>query len=424
MKCLLPSLLLAIGFFGTVPTACATAVPPVELETVQSGFDSPVAVRHPGDGSDRLFVVEQDGRIELIQSNGTVATTPFLDLSDDTGSGLTNQSGERGLLGLAFHPQFAANQLFFVNYTNTSGDTVIAQYSTMAGTMMMGDPDQADPASATILLTIGQDFSNHNGGDIHFGPDGYLYIGMGDGGSGGDPNNRAQQADSLLGKMLRIDVDNPGANATGGCGPVGNYGIPPDNPFIGDNGTCSETAVFGLRNPFRFSFDSLTGDLFIGDVGQRRVEEVDFLAAADLSSGPNFGWDCREGNTDYPLVSSDPGFPDGDAPECAALEPSGTLIDPILVYDSFPSRCSVSGGYRYRGPFNALQGIYFFSDFCTGEIFAGTESSGTWGFVVVSNIGGVPGFGEDENGDVFVIEYGSGTIYRLTTPTLFLSGFE
>ena len=389
--------------------------PDLQLELVAGGFSQPVAVRAAGDGSNRLFVVEQDGLIRILRGDGSIDGTPFLDLSVETGSGLTNSSGERGLLGLAFHPDYASNGLFYVNYTDLpGGNTVIARYQ------VSGDADVADAGSRQVVMTIAQDFGNHNGGDIHFGPDGYLYIGMGDGGSGGDPNSRAQDPGELLGKLLRIDVDNPGANPAGACGDVANYGIPADNPFTGDAGTCSEITAFGLRNPFRFSFDAMTGDLFIGDVGQNRVEEIDFLAAADLTSGANFGWDCREGDTDYPM-SGDPG---DDSPLCDALELGGTLIDPIIAYDSFPSRCSVSGGYRYRGPVGAFQGLYFFGDFCTGEVFAASEDGGAWPFAVVADLSNVSAFGEGAAGELYVVDYGAGEILLITEPVIFRSSFE
>ena len=231
----------------------------IKAEPVITGLSSPVGITHAGDGSGRLFIVLQGGRI-VIFDGVKILSSPFLDITSVVSSG-----GERGLLGLAFHPNYVGNGSFYVNYTNTAGDTVIARYSVSA------NPNQADPTSADILLTIPQPFSNHNGGQLHFGPDGYLYIGIGDGGSGGDPQNNGQHLGTLLGKILRIDVDK---------GPP--YAIPPDNPFFGPgDGALDEIWAWGLRNPWRFSFDRLTGDMFIGDVGQNSWEEVARITAGD-----------------------------------------------------------------------------------------------------------------------------------------------
>ncbi|MDX1569928.1 MAG: PQQ-dependent sugar dehydrogenase [Xanthomonadales bacterium] len=396
--------------------AAATAPAQIqpELVPVASGFDRPVAVRHAPADASRAFVVEQGGLIHVLNADGSVNPEPFLDLSDRTAA-----EGERGLLGLAFHPDYATNGRLFVNYTDNPGPT---SFSTVieAFNVDPADESRADRASGAVVLSIPQDFENHNGGDLHFGPDGMLYIGMGDGGGfTGDPNDRAQDPGSLLGKLLRIDVDNPGANPSGACGGAVAYGIPADNPFRADPATCSEIAALGLRNPYRFSFDRSSGDLFIGDVGQGRVEEVDFLPAADLTAGANFGWDCREGDTDYPL-SGDPG---DDAAACEELELDGSLLDPILVYDSFPSRCSVTGGFRHRGPESRLDGVYFFGDFCTGELFAAAEGGGTWSFQVVGRTGNISGFGEGLEGELYVVSYG-GTIERISDPAIFRSGFE
>lgn len=382
------------------------------LERIAGGLDRPLAARHAGDGSGRLFVVQQSGLIRIIDRFGRLAPTPFLDLSPETGLGLTTcgtttaNCGERGLLGLDFHPQYETNGLFYVNYTNLAGDTVVGRYQ-----VDPGDPNLADPASGLILIAIDQDFGNHNGGDIHFGPDGYLYVGMGDGGSGGDPNDRAQDPTTLLGKMLRIDVDNPGANGANACGPAANYGIPADNPFLGDDGVCDEIWASGLRNPFRFSFDAATGDLFIGDVGQHQWEEVSFQPAAS-PGGENYGWDCREGAHDYS------GPPDAPALSCAAPP---VVTDPILEYFHQNGRCSVAGGYRYRGPYQNAVGLYFYGDFCAGDIFTGAEALGVWtptllprpyrdqdGNTVNPN---VSAFGEDEDLNLYVVDLG-GNVYR------------
>ncbi len=382
------------------------------LELITGGLAQPLAARHAGDGSGRMFVVEQDGTIRIVTRAGRLLPDPFLDLSIETGLGLTNSSGEGGLLGLDFHPDYATNGFFYVNYTTLPppGQTIVERYQ-----VDPGNPNLADQTSGLVLITIGQDSGNHNGGDIHFGPDGYLYVGMGDGGGGGDPNDRGQDMTSLLGKMLRIDVDNPGANGANACGPAANYGIPASNPFLGDDGICDEIWASGLRNPFRFSFDALTGDLFIGDVGQNLWEEIDFQPAAS-PGGENYGWDCREGAHDYPASVDSPG---GPAASCAAMP---MLTDPILEY-SHASGCSVTGGYRYRGPYQSAAGLYFYGDYCAGDIFTGAEASGVWtsallpdpyvdqhGSTVNLNLA-LTAFGEDEDLNLYVVQR-SGNLYR------------
>jgi len=333
-----------------------------ELNTFQSEFSSAVAVRHAGDGSGRLFVVEQGGRIKIIK-NGSSLATPFLNIDP-----LTNGGGEQGLLGLAFHPNYAVNGFFYVYYTNTSGDTIVARYSVSAG-----NPDVADAGSALKIISIDQDFGNHNGGDIHFSPlDGYLYIGLGDGGDGNDPCDRSQTIDpddivtgnvnfvncdvdgsflgqggnadslALLGAMLRIDVDNPGTNVGDACGEGLNYGIPADNPFSDADNDCGEIWAWGLRNPYRWGFDRDTGDLYMGDVGQGSREEVSYQPASS-NGGENYGWVCREGFIANPSVT------------CTAPG----AVDPIIDYVS-SGRCSVIGGFPYRGPENTWQGTYIY----------------------------------------------------------------
>ncbi|MGH2729799.1 MAG: PQQ-dependent sugar dehydrogenase, partial [Actinomycetota bacterium] len=246
----------------------------LSLEVVAEGLAEPLAIIDPGDGSDRLFVVEQDGLIKILRG-GHVSEQPFLDLS-----AFTEGVGEQGLLGLAFHPDYSSNGRFFVDYTDLNGDTVVAEYRASE------DPERADSSSARVLLEIDQPFSNHNGGHIVFGPDGYLYIGMGDGGSGGDPQGNGQSLDTLLGKLLRIDVDSRGAGAP--------YGIPADNPFVNRSGARPEIWAYGLRNPWRFSFDPAREELWIGDVGQENFEEID--RASDQAPGLNYGWNIMEGS--------------------------------------------------------------------------------------------------------------------------------
>jgi glucose/arabinose dehydrogenase len=341
------------------------------FEPVAAGLHSPVGVVDAGDGSGRLFIVEQAGRI-LIHDGSQVLASAFLDVS-----ALVSCCGEQGLLGLAFHPDYATNGLFYVDYTNTAGDTVIARYHVSA------DSNVADPASARILLTIAQPFANHNGGQLAFGPDGFLYIGMGDGGSAGDPDNRAQNLGDLLGKLLRIDVD--------GAFP---YAIPATNPFRNTPGARPEIWAFGLRNPWRFSFDRQTGDLFIADVGQSSREEVDFQPAAS-AGGENYGWRRMEGTLCFNPSSG-----------CN----DGTLTLPILEYDHSLG-CSITGGYRYRGGrFPQLVGRYFYGDFCSGRIWNGIQTGQTWSSTqLIDTTLQITSFGEDAGGELYVVHYGSGS---------------
>jgi glucose/arabinose dehydrogenase len=293
---------------------------------VAGGFRRPVDIQHAGD--DRLFVVGQRGLIWIIES-GQALADPFLDISDRVGT----SASEQGLLGLAFHPDYASNGRFYVNYTDASGDTVIARFQ------VGQDPNRADPDSEVVLMTIDQPFANHNGGGMAFGPDGLLYIATGDGGSAGDPRGNGQRLDTLLGKILRIDVN--------GGEP---YAVPGDNPFAAGGGRA-EIWAYGLRNPWRFSFDRLTGDLYIGDVGQGDWEEIDFLPAGS-PGGANFGWNLREGLHAYA----------GD------LAPG--MIEPVAEYGHAQGGCSVSGGVVVRSPSLAdWQGVYLYGDYCSGLIW-------------------------------------------------------
>jgi glucose/arabinose dehydrogenase len=359
----------------------------INPKLVISGLSSPVGITHAGDGSGRLFIVLQGGKI-LIFDGVQILSPPFLDISS-----LVSSGGERGLLGVAFHPDYAHNGLFYVNYTNIAGDTVVARYSVSA------DPDLADPGSASILLTISQPFSNHNGGQLQFGPDGYLYIGVGDGGSGGDPGNRAQDLGLLLGKILRIDVD-VDKNA------ADLYYIPLDNPFVGPgDGALDEIWAWGLRNPWRFSFDRLTGDLFIADVGQNSWEEVDFQPDTS-TGGENYGWRLMEGNSCYnpPTSCND-----------------GTLTLPILVYDH-SAGCAVTGGYRYRGSKNPdLYGLYLYGDYCSGRIWGAQEDGlGGWSSRALLDTNfSISSFGEDESGEIYFahLAASNGAIYKVVQST-------
>ena len=346
----------------------------VTLQTIVTGLTAPVALTNAGD--DRLFIVEQAGRI-MVWNGTVVLPTPFLDIRSIVGSG-----GERGLLGLAFHPDYAQNGFFYVNFTDRNGDTIVARY-----TVSVTDPNRADPATAHTLLTIDQPFSNHNGGQLQFGPDRYLYIGMGDGGSGGDPLNNAQNRNQLLGKMLRIDVD----SATP-------YGIPPTNPFVGQSGVRPEIWALGLRNPWRFSFDRVTGDLWIADVGQGDVEEVDFQPASSRG-GENYGWRIKEGSECFNPQS------------CSSVG----LVDPVLEYGHAGGACSVTGGYVYRGTRSPrLFGTYIYADYCNGIIWGATRTaSGTFSSrVLIDTPFFISTFGEDANGEVYVVDH-SGQIARI-----------
>ena len=344
------------------------------MTLVADGFSQPLYLAHTGDGSGRLFVVEQTGAIHILGEDGAVLPEPFLDIGR-----LVTNGFEQGLLGLAFHPGHAQNGNFFVNYTDLRGDTVVARYS------VSDDPNVADAASATTILTVAQPYRNHNGGHLAFGPDGYLYIGLGDGGAGGDPHGNGQNLGTLLGKMLRIDVeaDEP-------------YGIPPGNPFTGRR-ERPEIWAYGLRNPWRYSFDRATGDLYIGDVGQGAYEEIDFQPAGS-AGGENYGWNFMEGLHPY----------EGDAPD--------GLTPPVAEYAQSEGGCTVVGGYVYRGPqLPELSGMYFFGDFCSGLIWALYRApSGDWQRVQMFESGlNISSFGEDEAGELYVMDLNGG-VYRLT----------
>ncbi len=351
----------------------------IELDLVQNGFNNPVNLQNAGD--ERLFVVEQGGRIKIMQPNGDVNADLFLDISSQISSG-----GERGLLGLAFHPDYSNNGFFYVYYTKPNGDSQISRFSVDSN-----NPDLADPGSEFPLLDFEQPFSNHNGGCLAFGPDGFLYISSGDGGSGGDPGNRAQNTTLLLGKLLRIDVDIP----SGG----NNYSIPPDNPFAGSTANAQEIWAYGLRNPWKFSFDSANGDIWIGDVGQGEVEEID--KAALIDAGLNYGWRCYEGSEPF---------------NTAGCPPVADLTFPIAEYSSASntSNCSITGGNVYRGTeYPDFVGLYFFADVCSGLIGTVDQNGnltehGTFGGSWVS-------FGEDVNNELYIVSI-TGSISRVRQP--------
>jgi len=378
---------LSIGLLAGLLSPAASAQTPLEAQLVVSGLSSPLLVTAPEGDTERLFVVQQSGAIRIVR-NGVVNATPFLNLAGQISSG-----GERGLLGLAFHSDFANNGRFFVNFTTPSGATNVAEYN-VTGSPMTNDV--ADPTQVGILFSHNQPFSNHNGGCIAIGGDGKLYIGTGDGGSGNDPGNRAQNPTNNLGKMLRLDVDIPFPH------------IPTDNPFVGVSGTNDKIWALGLRNPWRFSFDRLTGDLWVGDVGQNAREEINFEAAGD--GGRNYGWRCMEGFNCTGLSG------------CNCNDIALTL--PIRDYGHSGGNCSVTGGYVYRG--NAipdLQGTYFYADYCSSQIWSlrydgstvtdfqsrttELEPAGT------PTINNIPSFGEDGVGELYICDFGGGEIYKI-----------
>lgn len=361
-------------FLTTTPLLAFELSPTVHLHPspislaplVTSGLENPIFITHAGDQSFRLFVVEQPGRIRIIQE-GILLSRPFLDMTSKVGFG-----GERGLLGLAFHPNFRRNGRFVVNYTRSEdGATVIAELT------VSDNPNQSS-STERILLTIPQPYGNHNGGMVAFGPDGFLYIGTGDGGSGGDPGNRGQDPSQLLGKVLRLDTDHGSP-----------YDSPSTNPFFEDQGRA-EIYALGFRNPWRFSFDRETGELWVGDVGQNQWEEIDLV-----ERGKNYGWRIMEGAHCYAP-------PKG----CSQLG----LSLPVAEYKNESPRCAITGGYVYRGnKIPALRGTYIFGDYCSGEIMGLTNKAPK----VLANTGlRITSFGENEEGEIYVVDHG-GTISRL-----------
>jgi glucose/arabinose dehydrogenase len=381
----------AHGLAAVLLCACPAASQPFDelaLEPVVTGLSDPTGVAHASDP--RLFVTLQAGRVVIVR-DGRVLPRPFLDLGDRVLGG-----AERGLLSIAFHPRYAENGWFFVDYTDLGGDTVVSRFRVTA------DPDVADPTSERVLLTIPQPFANHNGGQLVFGPDGRLWIGTGDGGSGNDPLCNAQDPTSLLGKLLRLDVDSRPDQPP-------YHTVPPDNPFAGaPPGTARrEVWALGLRNPWRFGFDGETGDLYIADVGQNAVEEVSF-AAAGTGAGANYGWKVMEG-------TSCTGRSDGCAfplPSCG--HPS--LVPPVVEY-RHDEGCSVTGGFVYRGRrIDGLQGVYLYGDFCTGRVW-GARRQGEAGWTTRElpfRASGLTSFGEDAAGEIYLAA--GDTLHRLVGP--------
>ena len=351
----------------------------LSLTPVVSGLASPTVIAHAGDGSGRLFVVEQRGTVRIVDSGGALLPTPFLDIS-----ALLLSGGEQGLLGLAFPRGFSSKRYFYVNYTRTSdGATVVSRFSVSA------NPYLADVTSEEVILVVSQPFANHNGGQLAFGSDGLLYVGLGDGGSGGDPLGNGQNKGTLLGKLLRLDVE-------AGVVP---YRIPPGNPFVADPTARGEIWALGLRNPWRFSFDRVGGDLYVADVGQSAWEEIDFQAAG-TAGGANYGWNLLEGPACY-------------SPAVGCVAPP--LYSAPVAYYGHDFGCSVTGGYVYRGPGNpGMQGIYFYGDFCSGRVWGLRRIGIGWQAELLQQTAlAISTFGEDEAGRLYMADYTTGTIYRI-----------
>jgi glucose/arabinose dehydrogenase len=342
---------------------------------VVTGLTHPTDLIGTHDGTGRLLILEQPGKIRVVE-NGKLLPDPMLDITSKVGS----EGNEQGLLGIAVHPHFGENGFIYLNYTNKQGNTVIVRYEAVQS------GDYVDPASEKILLQVKQPFPNHNGGSMVFGLDGYLYLGLGDGGSGGDPQGNGQNLKTYLGKILRIDVDHGDP-----------YAIPADNPFADGKNGLPEIWAYGLRNPWRFSFDAATGDLYIGDVGQDTWEEIDFLPAG-TKGGTNFGWNYREGK--HPFKGT---------------PPSGvTLVDPVAEYQH-PVGCSVTGGFVYRGKdLPELEGVYLYSDFCNGRVWTLMREASVWTSQEFSRaVPNVSSFGRDDAGELYVLDHENGVVLKL-----------
>ena len=384
--------------FEDPPQPPAPPISQLSATEFATGLSFPVAIENAGD--ERLFVAERPGAIRVLTGDGALRPAPFLDISDR----VDDSNGEMGLLGLAFHPDYASNGYFYVYYTRDTGAGL--DRSRVSRFSVSADPDVADPASEQVLLEFEQPYPNHNGGDIHFGPFGYLHIAVGDGGRGGDPLNNAQTTSTLLGKMLRIDVDAPAAPGSGpDCDISGgaNYSIPASNAFNDGTGGagCDEIFVLGVRNPWRFAFDSETGGMWIADVGQNAYEEINYLSPGN-GGGVNLGWRCYEGSEPY--------------------NPSGcdkVYLPPVHAYDHATSGCSVTGGRVYRGErYPHLQGQYFFTDFCQSSIrsLGGPPDNPVLSIALpLGELAAVSTFGEDVDGELYVAELRTGTIYRLAS---------
>jgi glucose/arabinose dehydrogenase len=369
------------------PKPASTGPDHLDAHLVVGGLVDPIGVTNAGDGSGRLFVVQRSGQVRVVNPDGSLRGAPFLDMS---GSARFVSGGEQGLLGLAFHPSFAANGRVFVDYTR--GDGSGAWEDVVSELTASPDRSTASAGSERMLLVVADPYSNHNGGQLAFGPDGYLYIAMGDGGSGGDPHGNGQNRQALLGKILRIDVN--GAHVAGK-----EYAIPSSNPYasggISPGAGLPEIWAYGLRNPWRFSFDRANGDLYIGDVGQNMWEEVDRQAGGSRG-GQNYGWNAFEGSHCFQ--------------NCAGV----SYIPPIAEY-SHASGCSVTGGYVYRGAAQAaLKGFYVFSDYCSGTLWTFPAGAGSKAMKVVASTGrNVTSFGESEAGELYLVDITSGGLYKV-----------
>ncbi|MBI2724406.1 MAG: PQQ-dependent sugar dehydrogenase [Chloroflexi bacterium] len=369
--------------FGPVRSRRVDAAASISLEPVAGNVPGVTALVSSPDTSGRLFIVQESGTVRILQ-NGSVLPTPFLDISSLLPA---QRQMEQGLLGLAFDPSFATNGVFYVDYVDVAGDIQVSRYGVKPAA-----PNIADPASGVSILNVPhRNAANHYGGQLAFGPDGYLYISTGDGGEGGDPENNAQNLGALLGKILRIDV--------AGAAP---YVVPADNPFVGVQGARPEVWAYGLRNPWRFSFDRTTGDLLIGDVGQDVSDEVDFQPAGS-TGGQNYGWRLMEGTFCYnPSTNCNP----------------GGLTPPVLQLIHGNGDCALIGGYRYRGAAPSLQGTYIYGDFCSGRIWGATRSTaGAWSSsqLLDTNLM-ISAFGEDQAGELYVADYAGNTVYRIAVP--------
>jgi glucose/arabinose dehydrogenase len=395
-------LLLMVETLVPKPAQAQPQFPTISLTPRVGGLTQPTSITHAGDNSPRIFATEQPGRIRIIK-NGVLLGTPFLDLTARIGI----PGGEQGLLSVAFPPGYGTTRnRFYVYYTNPAGTLVIARYRPTS------NADVADPNSEEIILTIDHPFfSNHNGGQLQFGPDGFLYIGTGDGGSGGDPFGNAQNPGVLLGKLLRIDVEpvgNPFVTlfriylpTIFQSGVALNYSIPPNNPYVSTPGFRGEIWALGLRNPWRFSFDRQTGDLYIGDVGQGLREEVDFQPANSLG-GENYGWNILEASLCF-------------NPAVGCIPPP-RYSPPVTEYPHSPD-CSITGGYVYRGPNATMQGIYFYGDICSGRIRGLQRLNNTWFSSLLTTAPfGISTFGEDQAGNLYVADYSGGVIHQITSP--------
>jgi len=357
----------------------AISWPAITLIPITQGLENPVHITHANDNSQRIYIVEQAGRVRIIQ-RGELLPTPLLDISDRV-----FHQGEQGLLSAAFPPGYPSVGHFYVYYTNLEGDNLVVRFS-----LLLGSETQADPASERVILYFDHpEQRNHNGGQIAFGPDSYLYIGTGDGGGANDPLGNGQNPNTYLGKILRIDVES-------GTTP---YAIPEDNPFVAIENYRDEIWGLGLRNPWRFSFDRDTADLYIADVGQNKYEEIN-MQPAGSPGGENYGWNTMEGLHCFRALTCD----------------QSRLTAPIAEYSHNGGYCSVTGGHVYRGKtYPSLQGIYFFSDFCSRQIWGLQQFEGVW--VLETLLGSehvIASFGEDNAGELFLADYNTGVIYQIT----------